>query len=91
MPVSGTTLMTPPMMMNAWTPTIVVRPTASNFSNVRSVRKAVRSPAPTSSRYAISTVDGADQAHLLADGGEDEVVLRLGYLARVARGRGRCR
>ena len=27
---------------------------------------------------------GAEQAHLLADGGEDEVVLRLGHLARAA-------
>ena len=42
--------MTPPMMMNACTPMIVVRPTASSFSNVLSVRSAVRSPAPMSSR-----------------------------------------
>ena len=47
--------MTPPTMMNACTPMIVVRPTASSFSNVLSVRRAVRSPAPMISRYAIST------------------------------------
>ncbi len=45
--------MTPPMMMNAWTPTIVVRPTASSFSKVRSVRSAMRRPAPMISRYDI--------------------------------------
>ena len=47
--------MTPPTMMKACTPMIVVRPTASSFSNVFSVRSAVRSPAPIISRKAIST------------------------------------
>ena len=55
MPVSGTSLITPAMMMNACIPKLVVRPTASNFSKALSVRRATRMPAPTISMNAIST------------------------------------
>ena len=47
--------MTPATMMNVWIPMMVVRPTASSFSKALSVRRATRSPAPTISRYDIST------------------------------------
>ncbi len=84
MPVSGTTLTTPPMMMNACTPTIVVRPVASSFSNVRSVRSAMRSPAPIEQQERHQHGGGADQAELLADGGEDEVALGVRDLVGAA-------
>ena len=54
-PVSGTTRSTPPTMMNAWTPRMVVSPAASSFSKSFVVRRAVRMPAPTSSTNAAST------------------------------------
>jgi hypothetical protein len=42
---------------------MVVRPTASSFSKVRSVRSAMRSPAPTINTYAISTADAPINPH----------------------------
>jgi hypothetical protein len=80
MPVSGTTRMTPPMMMNAWMPMIVVRPVARSFSNGRSARIAMRRPAPMHQQERDEHRGGADQTELLADRGEDEVVLASGIL-----------
>ena len=70
---------------------MAVRPTASSFSNGGSARMAMRRPAPTMSRNADEDRGGAEQAELLADGGEDEVGLDGGDALRAARGRCRCR
>ena len=79
MPVSGTSLMTPPMMMNACTPMIVVRPTASSFSNGALGAQGGAQPGADDEQVRHQHGRCAEQAELLADRGEDEVVLRLGH------------
>ena len=72
-PVSGTTLVTPPMMMNACTPMIVVRPVASSFSNGRSATRGDAQPDADHEHVRGEDRRAAEQAELLADRREDEV------------------
>ncbi len=55
-PVRGRIRTTPPMMKKAWNPRIMVRPTAVSLANSERAAWAMRSPAPTSSRKATTTM-----------------------------------
>ena len=76
--------MTPPMMMNAWTPSSVVRPVASSVSNGRVGPQGDAQAGADHQDVGAQDRGGAEQAELLADGGEDEVGLDLGDAGRGA-------
>ena len=65
--MSGTTRVTPPMMMNAWIPRIVVSPVASSFSNVRSARIGDAQPGADDQEVGDQHGGRAEQPELLAD------------------------
>ena len=83
-PVSGITRITPPMITNVCTPTMVVRPAANSFENGRSAWIAMRNPLPTSSRNRMhtATVPIRPSSSPMAD--EHEVGRRVRDLLRAA-------
>ena len=84
MPVSGTTRMTPPMMMNACS--AEDRGQAGGEDLLERALGADRDAEAGADDQHERDEDGgrAEQAELLADRGEDEVVLHLGDLVRAA-------
>ena len=89
-PVSGITRVTPPMMTNVCTPRIVARPAANSFENGRVGLDRDAERAADEQHERDDDRDGAEQAELLADGGEDEVGGRVSGSVAGCRARGRC-
>ena len=56
MPVRGSSRTIPPMMKKAWNPMMMVSPAATSLANSERAVWAMRSPAPTSSRKATTTM-----------------------------------
>ena len=54
--MSGSSRTTPPMMKKAWKPMIMVSPAAVSLANSERAAWAMRSPAPTNSRKATTTM-----------------------------------
>ena len=83
--------MTPAMMMNACKPSSVVRPVANRCSKGSSRAQGDAQAGPDHQQEGESIAVGAEEAELLADGGEDEVGLDHRDAGRGAEAEARCR
>ena len=78
MPVSGISLMTPPMMMKACRAKMLVSPVASSREKSSRLGHGHAQAAIGEDQVQQDDAHGAHQPQLLADGGEDEVRFQVG-------------